>query len=98
MMFPTFRRKKVWIPALAAAVLGIAGWLWPSRGPGYADPSQIPFTEGAPSAASLRAAPFYGTRVRFVDSAPEAFARAQEENKLVLVLHLSGRFGSSETT
>ena len=56
------------------------------------------FTKGKPSAASLRAAPTFGTKITFEETTELAFERAKREDKLVLVLHLSGRFGSSEMT
>ncbi len=92
------RRKKIWVPALVLATLGIAGWAWAARGPTYTDPDQVPYTAVVPSAASLHPGPYYGTKAWFLASAEDAFARARVEDKLVLVLHLSGRFGSSETT
>ncbi len=98
MRFPTLRRKRVWIPALVVSALGIGGWVWADRSPRYIDPRELAYEPGVPSSASLRAAPYYGTKVRFLASADEACAQAAREDKLVLVLHLSGRFGSSETT
>ena len=94
----SLRRKRVWIPAVALLTLGIAAGPWAGWSTKYTDLSQLPSKIVAPSADSLRSAPFYGTRVRFEDSAKAAFARARREDKLVLLLHLSGRFGSSETT
>ncbi len=50
-------------------------------------------------AAALAAAPVcaaetcgHGTRLEFVDSPKEAAAAAKKEQKLVLVLHVSGHF------
>ena len=51
-----------------------------------------------PSVISLLEAPYFGTKVRFETSPEAAFARARREGKLVLLLHLSGEFRSSETT
>ena len=98
MLFRALRLKRVWIPALVLIGLGIAGWAWASSRPRFVDPSELSYTAGRPSAASFHSAPYYGTKVRFEESAPAAFARAEQENKLVLLLHLSGRFGSSEMT
>ena len=61
-------------------------------------PKPIAFTKGKPSAASLRAAPTFGTKITFEETTELAFERAKREYKLVLLLHLSGRFGSSEMT
>ena len=98
MLFRALRLKRIWIPALVLIGLGIAGWAWASQGRRYVNPSELSYTAGRPSAASLHSAPYYGTKVRFEDSARTAFLRAEQENKLVLLLHLSGRFGSSEMT
>ncbi len=98
MLFRTLRRRRVWISALVVTSLGLAAWVLASGGPEYTDPSQIPFSEGIPSQTSLHSAPHFGTKVRFLPSVQDACARAALENKLVLLLHLSGRFGSSETT
>lgn len=94
-------RRRVWIAAAAVVALEAAAWIW---FPGYRyvdgviDPTSLPYEEGIPSEDSRHPAPFYGTRVRFEPSAPAAFARAAREGKLVLLLHLSGRFESSNTT
>ena len=98
MKYRVLRRKGVWIPAVAVAALGIAGGAWAVWGSPYTDLSQLPSRVVAPSAESRHRPPCYGTLVRFEQSTAAAFARAKREDKLVLVLHLSGRFGSSETT
>ena len=99
MLRQKLRLKRAWIYAAVVAVLVIIGVerldSWPTT---TVNPSTLAFTAGAPSAASLRSAPTYGTRITFEDSAALAFARAEREDKLVLLIHLSGRFGSSETT
>lgn len=97
MKYRWLRRKRVWIPA-AAALLGITVWAWAVWSSPFTDLSQLPSKVVPPSADSLLSAPCYGTRVRFESSAKAAYARAGREDRLVLLLHLSGRFGSSETT
>ncbi len=97
-MAKTTGRRLFLIGALVAGGLSVAGGVWASRGPRYVDPSELPYTAAAPSPGSLHAAPFFGTKLRFEDSPAAAFMRAEREDKLVLLLHLSGRFGSSETT
>lgn len=92
------RRKWVWISMIALAAIEVAGWAWADLTREYSDPSELPYTAATPSAGSLHSAPSYGTKVRFENSARSAFARAGREDKLVLLLHLSGRFSSSETT
>ena len=39
-----------------------------------------------------------GTQINFVADPPEAFKRAREQNKLVLMIHLSGNFEEKEFT
>ena len=74
--------------ALLIAVVGAVAWGLPPEPPG-----------GARSAAPFRdKRPTCGTQVRFEESAEAAFARAQREDKLVLLLHLSGDFSSPEKT
>lgn len=97
MKYRRLLRKRIWIPAAVVAILGIAGVLW-ACSPTYTDLSQLPSTIVPPSSESFHSPPYYGTRVRFEASAQVAVDRAQRENKLILLLHLSGRFGSSETT
>lgn len=94
----TLRLKRVWIPLLGLTGLAAGGWTWASSYFGPIDPASLPFTPGTPSSASRHAAPNYGTLVRFEPSPADAFARARQEGKLVLLLHLSGNFDSSETT
>ena len=105
MLLRVVRLKRTWIYAVAAVSLGVTWYALSSSGRTYANPAplpyvpvEVPFTAGAPSADSLRSAPTYGTKIHFEDSAALAFARAEREDKLVLLLHLSGRFGSSEMT
>lgn len=98
MTLRTLRRKRVWIPALAGIALAVTAYATTGSGPRYREPSELPYTVAEPCAASLQPAPYYGTKVAFEESPQAAFNRAKRENKLVLLLHLSGRFGSSETT
>lgn len=98
MKYRTLRLKRVWIPALVVAVFGVGGWAWAVWGRTYADPSDLPYTVGQASIESHHFAPAYGTRVRFAASPQAAFARARREDKPVLLLHLSGRFESSDMT
>ena len=98
MTYRTLRLKRVWIPALLLAISGGAGWAWAAWGRTYDDPIDLPYTVGRPSIESHHFAPCYGTRVRFAASPEAAFARAGREDKLVLLLHLSGNFESSDMT
>ena len=41
---------------------------------------------------------FHGTTIDFVDSPKEAAAQAKKEEKLVLVLHISGHFENASLT
>jgi len=40
----------------------------------------------------------FGTKIAFIKSPPEAFRKAQEENKQVFFVHLSGNFEDNEFT
>lgn len=90
------KSKRVWIPLLCVAAAVPAAWAALPEEDLTLD--ELEFTEGRPSAESRRDAPWYGTRVRFEASPGEAFAAAHAAGKLVLLLHLSGEFGSSEMT
>ena len=98
MRFRMLLRKRVWMPVVAVACLGIGGWVWAASDPRPIDPSELSFSAAEATGGSLHPSPYYGTRVRFMGSVGDAYRRATLEDKLVLVLHLSGRFGSSETT
>lgn len=98
MKYRSLRLKRVWIPALVSAILGMAGWAWAAWTRTYSDPSELPYTVGSPSVESFHFTTTYGTKVRFEASPQAACARAKREEKLVLLLHLSGRFESSDLT
>jgi hypothetical protein len=49
-------------------------------------------------ASSARAGGCHGTKVDFVDTPKEAAAQAKKEQKLVLVLHVSGHFEDPRLT
>jgi len=63
-------------------------------------PQQIPAAPAVrqlanPAPAAAKAAPVcshYGTAVTFFENPPDAFRQAAKENKLVLMVHLSGNF------
>ena len=87
-----------------ALFLIAAPWLGMSAGERPGDPAPVekvialPVTPVTLSKGSLHKAPYFGTKVRFEETARAAFARAQSEQKPVLLFHLSGDFSSSEKT
>ena len=98
MKYRALRLKRVWIPSLVLAFVGMGGWAWAQWGRSYTEPSDLPYTVGQPSIEAHHFAPRYGTQVRFASSPQAAFAQARREVKPVLLLHLSGRFESSDMT
>lgn len=53
---------------------------------------------GAGSAFDLPATACYGTTVHFVESPKEAAAQARKDEKLVMILHVSGNFEDPKFT
>ena len=98
------RWNRTWTWVALFVVVGMTGFAFvgsPEAGPApdrLQPQKPIAFTKGKPTAASLRAAPTFGTKITFEETTELAFERAKREDKLVLILHLSGRFGSSEMT
>jgi len=56
------------------------------------NPAPAPLVDPVPATNAAPACSNYGTAVTFLENPPDAFRQAAKENKLVLMVHVSGNF------